>query len=1239
MKSSLRKWLTHVVIAVVVVTGLYLVLANLFLNTEIASQLINRKPEKLWIRWEKGWTLFPGIVHVQGLQIRGQDRRFQWYAELDEIRASIDLIPLLLKRFQANSMNGRGLEFRMRQRLRPDEPKPQYVDLTPSIPGLSNPPQPPPENLYPRTTRKSPWTLEMNNIAISDVRTLWIEQFRFAGDGRVSGSMIHTIRGPLEVPRATVVLTSGNWWIGDTVVEEDSELHADITIDEFVPSEEKGIKALGFVSGTVRHTAAVKGLNFLKAYFRKMPWLNIDGSGVLDAELHLEKGVLSQETRVTVETAEIVINAANYTITTKGPGKVQGRVELENGKPVAKVSVALETFELAQAQAQRPFALGRELQVSGTSSDLDLRDPFTDLTLIVDLPDAEVPELSFFNTLIPQEMDITIRAGSGRMRSRFTSSPQERTAEGKIEVVGQGTVMQYRHFTIGGDLSVKADLEYGLEEDEDGLIVFSDAPFEVSKLSVALTSGKIRDRQQVIAQDFTLELESAFDQYTLDPHKALSVFDYTSGSLRVAGRIPNLPYFNDYLPSQTGLRIRSGTGQIQTRFETASGQPDATGHLVLIGEDVTAELKDLVVAGELELSADLQYGLQERDDKGLVAFSELGWLEVLKASVTLTSGKIRDRQQTIAKDFTLELQSEFAQYTLDLKKVFDLTRFMSASARVDGTIPDLSYLNNYIPSRTGLRIRSGAGRFDGLFETAQGHPTTTANLAITGTGVAAAFQDVALSGNLKVVTDVQYGPSDKGERADGLIVLTEGPLAIRKASLQLASGEVRLRDGKAVKDLTINVDSIFDHLVLAEQKSQDALRSISGTVRVAGRVPGLQFLNAYFRKAPWLDINGSGTLNAFLRVRKGRLVAGSRLAVDSDEIRATYLDFKARGSGKVRGRVAREKDRAFAEVTVTLDDFELGRSEYVEPHIFGIGFEITGTSSELDLTDPFTDLKVVLDLPESDVPNFGFYNAYVPPDSCFFIHSGRGRIRTRIEASETEASAKGEVEFRAERIVAQFRNVTMAGDMTLHAHLKNGDLKARTFDIGDTKLELNNMYVGTAKIGTDTTWWARLSLPQAKMQVTTPAQLEARIEMEMRDSRPVVVLLSEKKGIVRWFKNLLTVTDIKTRADFKMDGKAVEVEDLEMTGDRLKILGELDIFQRQVAGVFYAKLRALSVAVELRDGKKKWRISKARPWFDKRRQIYRTHKRFEQDEGLVREPPAQTDPGKGKANAPGECWQ
>lgn len=1238
--SPQKKWLKGAALALLALAALYLVGANIFLNSDAAFELINRKPEKLWIHWDQGWTIVPGMVTVQGLEIRGQTRRFQWYARVDEIRTWVALTALVGKTFSTNSMRGHGLKFYMRQRLAPEAEPWQETDLTPPIPGLSNPPKPPPEKLYPLTTPKRPWTIELNDALITGVREIWIERLRFEGEGQAQGSMTHVVKGTVEVPVASVTLSAGEVRVGTESAIKNVELSAHVTLERFHPKKQKGLEVLRFISGSVRIAGGLANLDFLKAFFRQAPWLRIDGKGRLDADFRLDKGMLAPGTRIIVDTADMTTNVFDYTLDAKGKGRVEGRVEVDDQKPVARLTLTLDNFSVSPPGTGKPLIRGRGLQIGGESAELDLRDPFGDLTLVVDMPAVEIADLTVLNNFIPKKTGIAVRAGNGHLRTYFRGSPQTLVGQGEFEVVGQGVVTQFENITIAGDMRLSAGLEYGSLKNDKGLQLFpnENLPLEVTDVELELSSAEIREHKRTVAHNVELALETEFGRSTLDMKKALGLLRFTAGSVRVKGTVPDLSYLNRYVPQQSGLRIGAGAGQLQGQFTTAAGQPHATGSFALTGPSVAARFGDLAVAGELNIDTDLRVSLPQTGNKGLVVFEEKSSrLEILKGRVTLAGGAIKDRSQTIANEIALEFTSTFGPNAFDKQDTNALLRAMAGSARIAGNIPDLRYFSDQIPKNTGLRVRAGAARFEAELATASGRSSTEGSLALAGKNVRAAFREVAISGDIKLAVDVAYGAGDTG-----VVVSKDGALAIPKLSFALENGELLLGDGKVVQNLEVALDSSFDHLVLQEQTWRDGLRAASGSVQVSGQFLGLRFLKAYFRKAPWLDIGGAGKLDADLRVRKGVLAPGSRLVVDANAIRADFLDYSVTGAGTVRGRVARKGNGSFSEVIVTLDDFQQTHADFDQPYIFGTGFSVTGVSTELDLTDPFTDLKVALDLPESDLPHFGVYNAYIPSNSCIFIYQGSGRLRSHFDFDAKTESASGVIVLNADRVIVQFSNMTMAGDLKVHARLKNGNMKARTFDMSGTKVEFRNAYIGTAKIGTDTTWWAELELPKGKGSFTIPAQLDARIEMRLRDTRPVVVFLAQKKGIVRWFKNMLTVKDINGRADLRMNGDSIEVEGIEMTGDQLQILGNLDIFRNEFAGILYARLRNWQVGFELKDGRKKIKLSKAKPWFEKRRQAYEARKWFEKEEGRERESLADaTSSKKDERVVPArtECWK
>jgi hypothetical protein len=1236
MSASSRKWLLITVLALLALEASYVVGANLFLNSDVALQAINRKPQRLWLHWQHGWTILPGVVHVTGLQIRGQDRQFQWYAELDELTTWVSLPALIAKRFRTNSMNGRGLSFRMRQRLAPGAVAGGDAGLTPAIPGLSNPPELAPEQLYPAVEISHPWTIELRNGFISDLRQIWVNQFRFEGHGQVEGGLIHVVQGTVEVPQASVTLTSGSAWVGKTPAVENVAVKANVTLDQFDPHKEKGLAMLPFVTASVQIKGKVDSLDFIRVFFRKAPWLQIQGQGEIDADLRLDKGVLAPATRLSVKTEDIATNVLDFIMAAKGPGSIEGRVERADGQTFAKVSVTLADFQVA-LPSQQTLVRGRDLQITGKSAALDLRDPFTDLLLIADTPDVEFQDLTVLNRYIPRRLNLQIRSGRGHLRSHIEGSPQTLTATGSIALSAQGLVAAYRDMAVRGNVDLSTSMQYGLLEDEvPGVALLDGLPLELSTLALALKSGELRQRQRVIARGLDLGLDTQFAHYQLARHELRDLLAATVGELRLTGKIPELRYLIDYLPKQANFRLRAGAGDIQAHLKTAPQQPEVTGTFALAGHSIEATVAAHDFAGDLKLDTQVRYGWSPGDAKGLRVYDKAGHLDLVKAVVAVSGARLSERKLTIAQDLALEIDAEFAR-TMKLENTSELLRATKAAMHAAGNLPNLRYLGSRLPLGDGLTLEGGQARFDAQLRTALGEAATDGRVTLSSKALALKFKrEMAVSGDVQLTADVRYGV------ADGLVLLDAGPLATPKISAQLSAGRLLLRDGKAVENLAVSLDSSFDHVRAQELDSPAALRAVSATVDISGRVPDLRFLKAYFRQAPWFRLDGAGEMLARVQVEKGVLLPGTRLSVDSDELHADFMDYEASGSGTVRGLVTREGGETFSSLTVSLNDFKFARLDYEQPYIFGSGFTVKGTARQLDLTHPFTDLKVAIDLPESKLPNFAFYNAYVPPDSCIYIYQGRGALRSHFDFDAASNSASGNIALAANKVIMQFDKVTLAADLKVQARLQNGDMQARSFDMSGTTVELTNTYVGSGKIETDTSWWGRFELPKARGTLTIPAQLEARVRMSLRDSRPVVVFLAEKKGVVKWFKNLLTVPNIEARADVKMQGKMVEVEDLEMTGDRFEILGDLDILPQHLGGIFYARLRNLSVAIELRDGQKKWKLANSKAWYEKRREVYKAHDWFAEQASVAAElspePDAVVTKEERKKSKRGGCW-
>src|SRR5947209_1766114 len=89
-----HRWLRRAAIALLCIAVgfelVYVVAANIILRTHALDRWITGATEGLFLRVDSGWTLWPGYVHVKGLEFHFEDYNMQFEVALD--RADVDLM-------------------------------------------------------------------------------------------------------------------------------------------------------------------------------------------------------------------------------------------------------------------------------------------------------------------------------------------------------------------------------------------------------------------------------------------------------------------------------------------------------------------------------------------------------------------------------------------------------------------------------------------------------------------------------------------------------------------------------------------------------------------------------------------------------------------------------------------------------------------------------------------------------------------------------------------------------------------------------------------------------------------------------------------------------------------------------------------------------------------------------------------------------------------------------------------
>jgi len=268
----------------------YLIAANALIWTRLLRALINDVPEKVSVEYSSAYSLWPGRVRIRDLRIRDRATAAEWLIALDEGRASISLLDLLRGRFHPTRIRGKGLAFRLRSRLTPEEATPHRLSFLPPIPGFPDPPLREPGERPPLPTGRE-WTIRLDDVAVDAVREIWVNDYHYTGDATLAGGMLLHPRLRFEVFPTSLEVRSGTLRLSEEPLAASVRGRLNALIHPYDLRGATGATVLRFLTGTGWVAGRIESVHFLNGMLDTPPTLRLEGgTGTLAAELSLDKG-------------------------------------------------------------------------------------------------------------------------------------------------------------------------------------------------------------------------------------------------------------------------------------------------------------------------------------------------------------------------------------------------------------------------------------------------------------------------------------------------------------------------------------------------------------------------------------------------------------------------------------------------------------------------------------------------------------------------------------------------------------------------------------------------------------------------------------------------------------------------------------------------------------------------------------------------------------------------------------
>lgn len=530
---------------------LYLLAANVFLNTALGERTINRKPERFQAQWAWVMSLYPGHIHASGVAMGGRASAAAWHVQATSAHGRIMLLPLLRRELRFG-------------RIRADD----VVLVTDR--GRRDP--------APVATasagRRTPWTLRFDGIETDTLVRLQFDRWRFEGGGEARFGMVKMLGGgTLEVFPSQLRMPSATIRHGDRTVLRAGRIALDFTLPPHTPAAVRGRRKVAIADARLSMHGQVPGAVIVEDGDGRLSWRFDGAPGRLDAELTLREGALAPGSRLRV-LAPLHVEAQ---------GQRDRRYRLRVAADVARNGITLRAS--MPAQAGRPDRLEATLRSGRRQIDLTrLRAFLDDLSGRVELQ-WRFGSLRWINPLLSDrrwlqldgEADLAadLRLVDGALATGSTA--QVRDAELRVEVLDSVFVGQAR-------------VDARVVDPQRLRMAIVAETFNIAAKDTA---------QQAYVRGRDLRLD-------LDGSAELAAFRRTlHADLRFADAvIPDLRAYNRYLPGDS-LQLLGGSGRVSGEMDVDAAGEVERAQLQLRGQRADIRFGVSRLVGDLRLDSRL----------------------------------------------------------------------------------------------------------------------------------------------------------------------------------------------------------------------------------------------------------------------------------------------------------------------------------------------------------------------------------------------------------------------------------------------------------------------------------------------------------------------------------------------------------------------------------------------------------------------------------------------------------
>ena len=211
------------------------------------------------------------------------------------------------------------------------------------------------------------------------------------------------------------------------------------------------------LSGVVRLEGSVANIGFINSFLKNSQGLKFSGNGLLNADLRFLDGQMSPGSKLLITSGNLSSRFLDFEA--NGSGMVTARIEGEADAPVAKFESSIKSFRLRRLGETASYVSGDVFQITTVGRSFDSIQGLQNLDTSVRLIAAEIPDITVYNSYLPENAGISIVSGKGKIAGEFRLNGG--SGSGNLDMQAEGVEVNVRGQAIRGDLRINTRLADG----------------------------------------------------------------------------------------------------------------------------------------------------------------------------------------------------------------------------------------------------------------------------------------------------------------------------------------------------------------------------------------------------------------------------------------------------------------------------------------------------------------------------------------------------------------------------------------------------------------------------------------------------------------------------------------------------------------------------------------------------------------------------------------------------------